>query len=152
MKVIISCSKTQKQVDQPISLYYLYNSKLAKLKRDYALKLVNHELDKVFIISGEKGLVPITTKSLPYDSKFRSLSKIHNKISLQVQLYDFNYEEDILYIGSKKYGNYLKSNFLSGIYFDSKLENCRSNIEYMQRLEKLVNDVSDKNECKRNRL
>lgn len=144
--VIITCSKTKLDVNKPVPVYDLYSSKLAHLKRDLALELVDNDISRVFVISGTLGLVPIYYYTLPYDSKFKSLSNIKYKIFNQTKRYGLFPNDPIIFIGSKKYGNYLQKYLFPRLKYIDALEGAKGSTDYMLKIERLfpiINQVKD---------
>jgi hypothetical protein len=140
-KVIITSSEKQLNIDRKTALYNLYSGKFAYLKRDVALKLTNNDYSRIFVISGVLGLLPISFKTLPHDPKFIRLFDIKNKIYNQYKKY-FTVKDIIFFIGSKKYGEWLKKNLFPKLTYIPYLEEAKEITEYEIRLEKYLNRLS----------
>lgn len=101
MIVIITCGKQKLRTNTPVPLAQLYNSRLGQGKIQLARKITTD--DKIYILSGVLGLVPLQSTSSWYDSQ----NKLPNRTLLKSQVAKYDLQDNILFIGQKLYFNVL---------------------------------------------
>ena len=131
LKVIISCSKSQIKTDIPVKITELYVSTIAKLKLKFARKKAQNDKN-IFIISGTLGLIDLDYEALPYDSKLKLPSV--KQVEDQIRFLNIEKDDKILYIGTKKYGKWLKDHFFYKLSYHPDLMNLKGSGHYIQKL------------------
>lgn len=105
--IIITCGKQKLQTTTPVPLDQLYTGKLTKTKIEVARLLASD--DRIYVISGKFGLIPLKSESAYYDS----LNRMPNRSLVESQIKMYNLAPDVLivFIGQRKIYNFLSTYF-----------------------------------------
>jgi len=115
--VIISCGKTKNDSRSPIYLDELYTGYQTRLKIELARKIT--DLENIYVLSGELGLVPLRSRALAYDSN----NRMPGRDLVKRQLESYKWKNNIFYIGQKKYFHFLLT-FIPNITNVIESRNC----------------------------